>query len=215
MVFVGDNMENEKSVEECIKTVLADRDKFSLNEQFNLDYDDINAVTLITPTQTVSCFTDTEKNRFDSGDHHKKFKDVIKAIYEENIDDNDQDIKIGYMNYDYDPFPICQILIFIPKKINSSQYISLCNLNDEIIKLQKEQNNILRVFIKNDDQTLGSKMLDMSQILQELKDNKLSSIIDDNHTPKHIEKNIIGYPNKENHYNDSEFKVRKENNKAK
>lgn len=211
-------METDFNSNKYTNKILLDRDKFSLNEQFSLDYDNINAVTLITPTQTISCFTDIEKNKFGSGNHAKKMSEILYAIYEEKFENNNnhQDIRIEYTNFDYDPVPFCQILIRLPKVINLSQYKSLCHFNIEIMKLQAIKNNLIKIYIGNEEKTLGRKLLNINDILLDLVDHKiLGTIVDNNHEFKYPEKHIIGYPNKENHYNDSEFTVGDMNRKVK
>ena len=197
------------------------KDIFSIDEQFNYENglrygnassgdDGLNAVGVITPTQTICRFNDTTVNGLmGSGYHMDNYDDIILDIYgDEKVG---QDIMMFFVNelnpkiheYGGDYW----ISLFVPIPINSSQKKSLENLNKEIKDYEKRTGeNILVGSVLRDYWTEPYETYPVkdSNNLDELL-NKV--IVDDDFIFPYEEENIIGYPNNENHYNDSNFKL--------
>lgn len=196
-------------------------DKFSLNELFSYDnilnyYDRICAVCLITPLQTASMFNENE-NGF-SGIHNDSFHKLIRGIYSESFKDsmgfeyNDtgQDIRVcfsnGFMSTKDGNIQRIIITVDVPVPITSSQKKSLEILNEEIKKYELENNVRIEVssalvnyydeefFIEFDDRDNLDEILNFCVINDECK-------------REYKDKNVIGFINGENHFNDSLFRL--------
>lgn len=198
--------------QECVKQVLNDRDQFSLNEEFNSDYDNINAVTLITPTQTVSRFNDN-KVGFGSGDHSKNLQTILYSVYGKSFyfENSYQDIRISYINkLKSDGIPL-EIIMFFPPIITNSQIKSLININKEIKNCEQINNCVIDIFIDMNGSSLGKVGNNLDEFLYKLQNNSYNIKIVDNYELTNQELGMVGYPNEENHYNNSPFKIKQSN----
>lgn len=194
--------------EEFIK-VFNDRGKFSLREEFNIEKarfypTDLNAASIITPSQTISRFNDTDVDGLvGSGNHDKNFREITRAVYGKNfgiLGTSRQDIKIRYVNDVRDAEEPFLITVEIPIYINSSQKRSLELLNEEIKKFEKESGRDINVNTLIVDYDEGFH----SAISLEDKVNLDETIrrinVDDSHVFTEKEVYLAGFPNDESHY---------------
>ena len=188
---------------------------FSLNEMFGYEngiegIKDINAVTVITPTQTVSRFNlPVSSGIIGTGSHDYNFSRIIKAVYGKTFDLNitGQDIKIRYVNGFYNDTPWLMMTIEVPFPINSTQKKSLELLNYEIKKYEKETGRVIMVYSQINDYVTDTFDIVDTVESTTLDDVISKVIVDDNYNPKYNEYCLIGHRNDENHYNDSTFKI--------
>lgn len=196
--------------------VFEERDNFSLSEEFNLEkaksYNkDLNAVTIITPTQTVSRFNDTSENGLvGSGHHSKNIREIIAAIYG-NFLDTGQDIIIRYINCSNNCKNPLRLYIEIPSKINMSQVNALTFLNDEIKKIENETkiqincNSVSIIPMPAPIYKSYKNLVENETNLDKIIENILASQSFSSDFKKEL--CLISYPNNENHFNDSSFKI--------
>lgn len=195
------------------KKINGDKAEFSLSEIYNNSavFDEkqgYNAVSIITPHQTVSRFNETKFNNMKgSGYHDDNFEEILKVVYENKFENNasGQDIKIRYTTLSKpDGTMSFTVLLEIPLVINSSQMISLQNLNNELKRLEENLNQeiyVLPCLIDYETRTNVENYMDQTNL-----DNVLNDIIvDDNNNNNYQELCFIGYSNLENHYNKVQY----------
>ena len=181
---------------------------FSLSEIFNNDviFDKkkgFNAVTIISRTQTISRFNETKFNGMKgSGYHDTNFEEILKVIYGREFTNNTtgQDIMIRYATYEKnDGSLLFNMLLSIPLAINSTQRVSLENLNNEIKNLEYYLGEDIHINISVVDYNTQSyskyynDQTNLDNVLNEL-------IINDDISDKYEEVCFIGYSNLDNHY---------------
>lgn len=194
--------------------VTSDRGKFSLSEEFSIEngkhyQTDLNAVTVITPSQTISRFNSTEVNGLmGSGYHDNNFREITRSVYGKDLGisgTSGQDIKIRYVNDIRKQSPF-MITLEVPIYINSSQKMSLEMLNEEIKKFEKSSGmniSINTIIVDYEDGFRNALPIEDDVNLDEA----LRKInVDDYHELKEEEIYLVGYPNNENHY-ESSFKL--------
>lgn len=186
---------------ECINYVRQNASMFSLNELFDSNHSDsFGGVCLISKIQTVCIYNDDSFGYIGSGYHNDSFHRIIKAIYNEKFEDgsglkfNDsgQDIKVSISN---GSSGIPLVFVDIPVPINSSQFDSLKILNNELKKFNEKE---LSVSITN--------FYDENYFLEfdncfNLEDVFKWVIVSDSYIPFFEDKNIVGFLNGENHFN--------------
>lgn len=195
---------------------------FSLSEMFSYENSkkcpyELNGVSLITPTRTISVFCGSYyDNIYGTGHHDKRFSEISKAVYCRNFENaqSGSDIQVRYVNKPtLDKQHTVLVMIEVPYPINSSQLKSLEYLNEEI----KKYDNDKKVNFEVD-----AAVRDYFNNLYDNYDIKTSSNLDlllqnitvNNNLKNSVEQRYrLGYPNYENHYNDSEYKLF--NNKSK
>lgn len=122
---------------------------FSIEKQYqtfprsNSVYE-LNGVTVITPSQTISLFNSKESDGRYSGYHDDNFRTIFHSVYGQDFKYNytGQDIKIRHINTSYKGIQTRGMTIEIPVPINSSQKTSLINLNNQIKSLNQLGINI-------------------------------------------------------------------------
>ena len=190
------------------KKINDDIKDFSLDEIFNTDavFDEkkgLNAVSIITPHQTISRFNETKFNNMKgSGYHDDNFEEILKAVYGKRFDNNasGQDIEIRYTTLNKPDGTLAfTILPEIPLVINSSQMISLQNLNNEIKRLEDALNQKIYVLpcLKDYETRINlGNYTDQTNL-----DNVLNDVIvNDNINYKYQELCFVGYSNLENQF---------------
>lgn len=208
-MYTIDNIPVNYDYIDIVKEINKDKEEFSLDEQFNYEtgynyQEDLNAVTVITPTQTVSRFNDNSINGLKgSGHHDANFVQIHEAIYGRLFinNQNEQDIMIRYMTSINDDKTLRFIMtVSMPFIINSTQYQSLSSLNQEIKLLEKklEQNIEVHVAIIDYESRNYVKFIEnktnFDETLNEI-------VVDDMKENKYQELCFVGYSNLENHYN--------------
>lgn len=190
-----------------------DINNFSLSEIFNDDTvihekKGFNAVSIITRNQTISRFNDTKfDNIKGSGYHDTNFEEILRTVYGRSFENNTngQDIKIRYTTLRKKDGSIsCTMLLDIPLIINSSQLISLNNLNDEIKLLEESTGQeiyVLSNIIDYKFRTQAKNYIDQINLDKALN----SVIVDDNLNDEYQEICFVGYSNLENHYNIAQY----------
>lgn len=190
--------------------------RFSLNEMFSYENSkkcpyEINGVTLITPTRTISVFCRSYyDNIYGTGHHDPRFSEISKAVYCRNFENaqSGSDIQIRYVNKPaQNKHHTVIVMVEVPYPINSSQLRSLEYLNDEIKKYENDRKVTFEVDvgirdcfenIHNNYDIKASNNLDL--LLQNVTvNNDLKNSVEQRYR--------LGYPNYENHYNDSEYKL--------
>ena len=189
---------------------------FSLDEAFSYENSkkcpyELNSVTLITPTRTISVFCGSYyDNIYGTGHHDPRFSEISKAVYCRNFENaqSGSDIKIRYINKPaQDKYHEVVVIVEVPYPINSSQLRSLEYLNEEIKKYENNKKVILKVDvgirdcfenIHNNFNMKTSTNLDL--LLQNV-------TVNDNIKNSVEQRYRLGYPNYENHYNDSNYKL--------
>ena len=199
----------------CINYVRNNSLDFSLDEMFSLenDRDWFCGVCLISKIQTVCVYNDDEFGYIGSGYHNDSFHKIMKSIYNESFIDeagekynnNGQDIKVSFSNklevINDKPIRSIKIFVDIPVPINTSQLESLKILNSEIKKYEKINN------IKMEVSSLIANYYDEDFFLEfdncsDLDDSIRWAIISDSYKPFYEDKNMVGFKNGENHFND-------------
>lgn len=211
-----DNLDNKHSYSKEYSIIAEEIPMFSLKEAFSYENSkeysrELNGVTLITPTRTISVFC--EKFYDDvhgTGFHDKRFSQISKAVYCRNFENaqSGSDIQIRYTNAPaVNKHHTVSIMVEVPYPINSSQLKSLEYLNEEIKKYQTDKKITFEVEcairdyfnnINNNDDIIKSDSLDL--LIQNV-------TVDNNFKPLNAQKYVLGYPNYENHYNDSNYKL--------
>ena len=195
-----------------------DLGKFSLDEEFNFEEGkkyqyDLNAVTVITPSSTLSRFNDNSENGLEgSGHHDENVLEIIRAVYGDNarnMRETGQDIVIRYINRasknTQEPF---MMTVEIPSKINSSQKASLQNLNDEIKKFETRTGQRIIIHSSIIDYENNRKMVEVVEAEENLDTILSKVVVNDSLSLKYEElKYDFDYPNVENHYNDSYYRL--------
>lgn len=200
---------------EIASKVLEDRGVFSLNEEFDLEKgkiypQDLNAVTVITPTQTISRFNSAKINDLlGSGNHDTNFREIVTSVYGRDFGafgTSGQDIKIRYVNSARNPKSPFIITTEIPIRINSSQKKSLEILNEEIKKLELKTGiniSINALIVDYDEGFHNAIPIEEKNNFDEV----LKRVNVDDEFEYEDDIYLMGYPNNENHYNDSNFKL--------
>ena len=211
-----DYLDNKHSYLKEYSIVAEEIPLFSLGEAFSYENSkkysrELNGVTLITPTRTISAFCEKfYDDVYGTGFHDKRFSQISKAIYCRNFENaqSGSDIQIRYINKPVvNKHHIIQIMIEVPYPINSSQLKSLEFLNEEI----KEYHNDKRVtfevdcairdYVNNVNNNYDIKTSDSLDLLFQ------SIVVDNNYKALNEQRYRLGYPNYENHYNDSNYKL--------
>lgn len=190
--------------------------RFSLSEMFSYTNSkkcpyELNGVSLITPTRTISVFCESYyDNIYGTGHHDKRFSEISKAVYCRNFENaqSGSDIQIRYVNKPTQgKHHTVLVMVEVPYPINSSQLRSLEYLNEEIKKYENDKKVTFEVDtavrdhfnnIHNNFDIKTSNNLDL--LLQNVTvNNSLKNSVEQRYR--------LGYPNYENHYNDSEYKL--------
>lgn len=195
---------------------------FSLNELFSYENStktsyELNGVTLITPTRTISVFCGKYYDDiYGTGLHDKRFSQISKAVYCRNFTNaqSGSDIQVRYVNKPAnDKKHTVLVMVEVPYPINSSQLKSLEYLNEEIKKYENDKSVTFEVdvairdYFNNVNNNYDIKTSSNLDLL-------FQNIIVDNELGNSIEQRYrLGYPNYENHYNDGDYKLF--NNKTK
>lgn len=215
-VNILDNLDNKHSYSKEYSIIAEEIPLFSLNEAFSYENSkkysrELNGVTLITPTRTISTFC--EKFYDDvhgTGFHNKRFSQISKAVYCRNFENaqSGSDIQIRYINKPLvDKHHIIQVLLEVPYPINSSQLKSLEYLNEEIKKYHKDKRVTFEVacavvdYFNNVNSNYNIKTSDSLDLLFQ------NITVDNNAKTQNEQRYRLGYPNYENHYNDSNYKL--------
>ena len=204
-------LQHEPFIDEvCINYVRNNSYLFSLNELFSLSNfkETVGGVCLISKKQTVCMYNDDLFGYIGSGYHNDSFHNIIKAIYNEKFDGESvkiyetcQDIRVSFSN-NFDGFSqIVRVYVDIPVPINSSQLESLKILNDEIKKFKDESSAIVEesasIINYNDKDFVleFDNCSDLDKVFEWI-------LVSDSYEPFYEDKNIIGFINGENHFND-------------
>lgn len=187
--------------------------EYSLDKQYNLDSahnykEGLNSVTLITETQTISRFNDDSVNgRKGSGYHDANFDQIIEAVYGRKFlnSQSGQDIKIKHISEISDNSLVkFRMTIEMPYVINSTQFESLSNLNEEIKKIGNKLgiDFEIHVVLIDYDNINFIKFIENKTNLDEALE---TVAVDDTKEKKYKEVCFLGYSNLENHYNDIKY----------
>ena len=186
---------------------------FSINQMFseNIVFDKkegFNAVSIITPHQTISRYNAAKfNNMVGSGYHDVNFEEILKVVYGNKFENNvtGQDIKIRYTTMEkFDGSLLFSVLLEIPLVINSSQVKSLQYLNEEIKRVANNSNHEIVVFPSVFDYNSRNSVI--SHDIQTNLDCIFNDIIiDDSSKEKYPELCFAGYSNLENHYNVAQY----------
>ena len=190
--------------------------RFSLNEMFSYTNSkkcpyELNGVSLITPTRTISVFCGSYyDNIYGTGHHDKRFSEISKAVYCRNFENaqSGSDIQIRYVNKPtQDKHHTVLVMVEVPYPINSSQLRSLEYLNEEIKRYENDKrvtfevDTAVRDHFNNIHNNYDIKTSNNLDLL-------LQNITINNNLKNSVEQRYrLGYPNYENHYNDSEYKL--------
>lgn len=187
--------------------------EYSLDKQYNLDSahnykEGLNSVTLITETQTISRFNDDSVNgQKGSGYHDANFDQIIEAVYGRKFlsSQSGQDILIKHVAQNGANNQVWfKMLIDMPYVINSTQFESLRNLNEEIKNIESKTGIIFEInaSLTDYDNRNFSKYVENKSNLDEI----LKTVaVDDTKEKKYKEVCFLGYSNLENHYNDIKY----------
>lgn len=188
--------------------------EYSLDLQYNLESglnykEGLNSVTVITPSQTISIFNDDTVNGLKGSGHHEaSFDKIIETVYGRKFINSmsGQDIRIRHIaqfNKSSNKLEF-KMLIEMPYVINSTQFESLKNLNDEIKKIENKLgiNFIVGTVMTDFENRDFIKFIEDKINLDEVLD---TVAVDDVKTDKYQEVCFIGYSNLENHYNTIEY----------
>lgn len=199
--------------------VRSDLGKFSLDEEFNFEEGkkyqyDLNAVTVITPSSTLSRFNDNSENGLEgSGHHDENVLEIIRAVYGDNarnMRETGQDIVIRYINRASKnaqaPF---MMTVEIPSKINSSQKASLQNLNEEIKRFEARTGQRIVIHSSIIDYEDNRKIIGIVEDDENLDAILNKVMVSDSISLKYEElySYDFEYPNVANHYNDSYYRL--------
>lgn len=187
---------------ECINYVRQNSSMFSLDELFSTNNlgKRFGGVCLISKVQTVCMYNDDSFGYIGSGYHNDSFHNIIKAVYNEKFTDEEyngtgQDIRISFSRGSLN---VISLFVDIPVPINSSQLESLKILNDEI---KKYKNNVVHVsssIINYFDENFFLEFDNCDNLDEVLR----WAIVSDDYKPFYEDKNIVGFMNGENHFND-------------
>ena len=218
-----DHLDDNHSYSKEYGIIADDIPLFSLNELFSYENSkkcpyDINGVTLITPTRTISVFCDNfYDDRYGTGHHDKRFSQISKAIYCKNFENaqSGSDIQIRYVNTpEYNKHHTILILVEVPYPINSSQLKSLEFLNEEIKKYKNDKKVTFEVEVGIRDyfnNINNNYDIERSSNLDLL----FKNITVNNDLKNSVEQRYrLGYPNYENHYNDGNYKLINDKSKS-
>lgn len=211
-----DNLDNNHNYSKEYRTIAEAIPLFSLKEALSYENSkkcpyELNSVTLITPTRTISVFCEPYYDEiYGTGHHDKRFSQISKAVYCRNFENaqSGSDIQIRYVNkHIQDKQHIVNIIVEVPYPINSSQLKSLEYLNEEIKKYENnkkitlEIDTAIRDYFDNIYNNYDIKTSTNLDIL-------LQNITVNNNVKNSVEQKYrLGYPNYENHYNDSNYKL--------
>ena len=197
--------------DECINYVRQNASMFSLDELFNSNHSSngFGGVCLISKIQTVCMYNDDSFGYMGSGYHNDSFHRIIKAIYNEKFEDgsglkfNDdgQDIKVSISN---GSSGVALVFVDIPVPINSSQLESLKLLNDELEKFSEKKVSVsIKNFYDEDFFLEFDNCFNLEEVFKWV-------IVSDSYKPFFEDKNIVGFLNGENHFNDGNKKYGKQ-----
>ena len=211
-----DHLDNNHSYSIEYRKIADNIPMFSLKEVFSYENStkipyELNGVTLITPTRTISVFCSSYyDNIYGTGHHDKRFSEISKAVYCRNFENaqSGSDIQVRYINKpEENKSHKVIVMIEVPYPINSSQLKSLEYINDEIKKYDNDKKVIFEVdasvrdFFYNIHNNFDIKKSSNLDLL-------LKNVIVDNNLKNSVEQRYrLGYPNYENHYNDSNYKL--------
>ena len=187
---------------------------YSLDLQYNLEsglkyIEGLNSVTVITRSQTISTFNDDTVNGLKGSGHHEaNFDKIIETVYGRKFMNSmsGQDIRIRHIaqiNNNTGKLEF-KMAVDMPYVINSSQYESLSNLNNEIKRIENNLGIIIEVhtvmtdFENRDFVKFIENKTNFDEVLNTV-------AIDDVKEDKYQEVCYIGYSNLENHYNDIKY----------
>lgn len=167
---------------------------FSIDDQYksfpgdNNIYEQ-NGVSVITPSQTIS-FVNSKQDGLYNYYHDDNFRRIFHSVYGQDFKYNytGQDIKIRHINSSYKGSQARGMTIEIPIPINSSQKISLINLNNNIKSLiQSGINMTIEVALlkENGNEFYNCKCINLDELLDEL-------LIDDSIEYRYKEQFLIG-----------------------
>lgn len=189
---------------------------FSLDEAFSYKNSkkypyELNGVTLITPTRTISVFCGSYyDNIYGTGHHDPRFSEISKAVYCRNFKNaqSGSDVQIRYINKPAENnHHIIQVIAEVPYPINSSQLKSLEYLNDEIKKYKNDKrvtfkvDGAIRDHFYDNNNNFNIKTSDSLDLLIQ------NITVDNSFKNSNEQKYRLGYPNYENHYNDGNYKL--------
>lgn len=177
-------------------SLVSERSKrFSLEEQYKTfpkdsDVYELNGVSLITPSQTISSYNTEEVDGKYSEYHDENFYRILHSVYLSDFENNytGQDIKIRFINTSYKGTQIRGMTIEIPVPINSGQKKALEVLNEEIKSLSRNGINInIEIALINENHTefYNYKCSNLDDVFGIL-------LIDDSKKYKYEEKVLIG-----------------------
>lgn len=187
--------------------------EYSLDKQYNLESatsykQGFNSVTVITPTQTISRFNDKSVNGLTgSGHHDPNFDQIVETVYGKRVlnSKSGQDILIKHVAQNGANNQVeFKMLIDMPYVINSTQFESLRNLNEEIKNIESKTGIIFEInaSLTDYDNRNFSKYVENKSNLDEI----LKTVaVDDTKEKKYKEVCFLGYSNLENHYNDIKY----------
>lgn len=217
-----DNLDNNHNYSKEYRIIAEAIPLFSLKEVFSYENSkkcpyELNGVTLITPTRTISVFCQSYYDDiYGTGHHDTRFSQISKAVYCRNFENaqSGSDIQIRYVNKPIkDKQHTVNIVVGVPYPINSSQLKSLEYLNEEIKKYENNKKITLVVdtavtdYFDNIHNNYDMKASTNLDIL-------LQNVTVNNNIKNSVEQKYrLGYPNYENHYNDGNYKIFNEKNK--
>lgn len=218
-----DHLDDNHSYSKEYRIIAEDIPLFSLKELFSYNNSkkypyELNGVTLITPTRTISVFCDKYYDEiYGTGYHDKRFSQISKAVYCKNFENaqSGSDIQVRYSSVPtYDKIHTIIVWVEVPYPINSSQLKSLEYLNEEIKKYENDKKVSFEIDVairdyfnnvNNNYDIETSNNLDL--LLRNIKvDNNLKNSVEQRYR--------LGYPNYENHYNDSNYKLFNDKSKS-
>lgn len=211
-----DNLDDKHSYSKEYSIIAEEIPLFSLKEAFSYENSkkycrELNGVTLITPTRTISTFCEKfYDDVYGTGFHDKRLSQISRAIYCKNFENaqSGSDIQIRYVNKPAEnKHHTISVMIEVPYPINSSQLKSLEYLNEEIKKYHNDKkvtfevDCAIRDYFNNVNNNYDIKTSDSLDLLFQ------NITVDNNFKTLNEQKYRLGYPNYENHYNDSNYKL--------
>jgi len=183
---------------------------FSFNRIFEIDnLEEVNGVTVITPTQTISRFS-SKDGLIGGGWHPTTFDEISRSVYGRQFNEEEyQDIRVRYTSMVNDNY--IRIIIQVPFPINSTQKKSLEFLNNEIKNFENETGCVIDVIAGVTEGMTNTPIYHMDYYSPNLDEFLDKVIVDDNFKPKYNELYLVGHPNDENHYNDSLHRIKNTN----
>lgn len=197
-----------------VRKVSSEKYLFNIEKEFEPYYgnnvsNDVNAVSVITPSQTISRFNERgSRGELGAGYHADNYMEIVNSVYgkEFKLGITGQDIIIRYMNNTYNKKSTLLVVLEIPMPINSAQKLSLLYLQEEIENYKFKNNVDININAMIVDYNMGSlkQSYDNRIELENVSFDELLQLITirDDIKYKEEEKYLVGYSNLENHYND-------------